>query len=115
MGTGSNQLGGTPPEVPPVMPPNEMSDVRECSVWMDRLIDFPALKGGAIITSVTVPEDYLPFCLESFEALDSQGPAQKAKPWKPKITNKSLKQSGPLSKQSGPLKNKRKPSQRARI
>ena len=73
-------------------------------VWLDPLKDYQAVKERAIITRVTVPNDYLPFCMEDFEALDSQGPAEKPKqkkPFRPKLTSK-------------PLKAKKRPSQRAR-
>ena len=78
--------------------------MRGCNVWLDPLKDYKAVKERAIITRVTVPNDYLPFCMEDFEALDSQGPAEKPKqkkPFRPKLTSK-------------PLKAKKRPSQRAR-
>ena len=81
------------------------TDLRGCTVWLDPLKDYQAVKERAVITRVTVPNDYLPFCMENFEALDSQGPAEKPKqkkPFRPKLTS------------SKPLKAKKKPSQRAR-
>jgi hypothetical protein len=80
------------------------TDLKGCVVWLDPLKDYQAVKERAIITRVTVPNDYLPFCMENFEALDSQGPAEKPKqkkPIRPKLTSK-------------PLKAKKRPSQRAR-
>ena len=79
------------------------TDLRDCTVWLDPLKDYQAVKERAVITRVTVPNDYLPFCMEDFEALDSQGPAEKPKqkkPFRPKLTK--------------PLKAKKRPSQRAR-
>ena len=68
---------------------------KQCEVLMDHL-NYQLVKNGAVITPVTIPKDFLPFCLDDFDILDAQGPAEQPKqalPYRPKLI-KTLKSKG---------------------
>merc|ERR1711962_1282696 len=77
-------------------------------VWLERN-DYQIFLGkSAVITEGSIPDDFLPLNLKNFEALDTQGPAEKTRIHQPYATKvaKTSKSEGTNSDEPG--KNKRR-------
>merc|ERR1711962_1043244 len=77
-------------------------------VWLERN-DYQIFLGkSAVITDGSIPDDFLPLNLKNFEALDTQGPAEKTRIHQPDATKvaKTSKSEGTNSDE--PEKNKRR-------